>query len=51
MHYNRDKLFVNNGAIDDFPADKNNSATLKYKVKIASRTGNDGTKMLNLEYD
>ena len=41
----RNKPFINNnGAIADFPANDNNSASLKFKTKIAGRTGNDGTK-------
>ena len=36
--------------IDDFPANNNNSASLKLKTEIAGRTGNDGKKLLKLEY-
>ena len=44
QHY-RDEPFLNaNGAIDDFLADNNNSASFKFKTKIAGRIGNDGTK-------
>ena len=40
-----DEPFINNnGAIADFPANDNNSVSLKFKTKIAGRTGNDGTK-------
>ena len=47
--YYRDEPFLNNnGAIDDFPADYNNSASLKFKTKIASRIENDGTKNVKL---
>ena len=43
--YYRDEPFLNaNGAIDDFPADDNKSASFKFKTKIAGRTGNDGKK-------
>ena len=43
--YYRDEPFLdNNGAIVDFPEDNNNSASMKVKIKIADRTGNDGTK-------
>ena len=41
----RDEPFLDdNGAIADFPADDNNSASFEFKTKIAGRTGNDGTK-------
>ena len=41
----RDETFINdNGAIADFPADKNNSASFKYKTKITGRIEHDGTK-------
>ena len=44
-HYYRNEPFLNaNGAIADFPADNNNSASFKFKTKIAGRTGNGGTK-------
>ena len=40
-----DEPFLNaNGAIADFPADKNNSASFKFKTKIVGRTENNGTK-------
>ena len=40
-----DEPFINNnGAIADFPANDNNSVSLKFKTKIAGKTGNDGTK-------
>ena len=53
--YYRDEPFLDaNGAITDFPADKNNSASFKFKTKMAGRTGNDGTKdvkiMVSLTY-
>ena len=42
-------FFLNvNGAISDFHADNNNSAWLKFKTKIAGRTGNDGTKTVKI---
>ena len=48
-HYYRDEPFLNaNGAIADFPADNNNSALLKFKTKIAGRTGNDGTENVKM---
>ena len=44
-HYYRDKPFLHaNGAIADFPADNNKSASSKFKTKIADRTGDDGRK-------
>ena len=43
--YYRDESYLNNnGAIADLPADNNSSASYKFKTKIASTTGNDGTK-------
>ena len=53
--YYRDEPFLDdNGAIADFPADNNNSASFKFKIKIAGRTGNNGTKdikiMVQLKY-
>ena len=40
-----DEPFINNnGAIADFPANDNNSVSLKFNTKIAGKTGNDGTK-------
>ena len=42
-HYYRDEPFLDNGAIADLPGDNNNSALFKLKIKIAGRTGNDGT--------
>ena len=46
-HYYRDEPQLNAvGAIvgADFPADNNNSASFKFKIKIADRIGNNGTK-------
>ena len=43
-NYYRDEPFLDNSAIDDFAAPNNNSASFKFKTKIACRTGNDGTK-------
>ena len=43
-HYYRDEPFLdNNGTIADFPANDNNSASFKYKRKIAGKTENYGT--------
>ena len=42
--YYTDDLFLNaNGTTADFPAD-DNSASFKFKIKIAGRTGNNDTK-------
>ena len=50
-HYYRDEPYLNaNGNIADFLADNNNNASFKFKIKIADRIGNDGTKMLKLGY-
>ena len=47
--YCRDKPFLGaGGAIADFAADNNNSATFKFKTKIASRTKNHGTKNVKI---
>ena len=47
--YYRDEPFLdNNGAIADFLADNNNSASFKFKTKIAGRSGNDGTKNVKI---
>ena len=44
-HYYRETLFLSdNGANAGFPADNNNTASFKFKTKIVSRIGNDGTK-------
>ena len=48
QHY-RDELFLDvNNTIADFPADNSNSALFKFKIKIASRTENDGTKYVKI---
>ena len=45
----RDEPFVDiNGAIADFPADNNNSASFKFKTKIAGRRESDGTKNVKI---
>ena len=47
--YYRDEPFLdNNGAIADFPAINNNSASFKYKTKTTGRTENDGTKNVKI---
>ena len=44
-HYYRDEPFINaNGAIADFSADNNDSVSFKFKRKITSRIGENGTK-------
>ena len=47
-HYYRAKSFLDNGAIADFSANNNNSASFKFKTKIAGITGNDGTKSVKI---
>ena len=47
-HYYRDEPFLDNGAIADLPGDNNNSALFKLKIKIAGRTGNDGTQNVKI---
>ena len=50
-HCYRDEPFSNaNDAIADFPADNNNTASFKFKTKTAGKIGDDGIKMLKLEY-
>ena len=44
QYYRHEPFLYNNGAIADFPADNHNSASFKFKTKIAGITGNDGTK-------
>ena len=44
QYYREEPFLDNNGAIADFPADDNNSASFKFKTKIADRIGNNGTK-------
>ena len=39
-HYYKDKPFSDNRTIADFPANNNDTASFKFKTKIASRTGN-----------
>ena len=47
--YYRDEPYLDdNGAISDFPADNNNSASFKFKIKTAGRTENDGTKNVKI---
>ena len=45
--YYRDKpALKNNSNITDFPANHNNSISLKFKQYITGQAGNSGTKML-----
>ena len=37
-----------NGATVDFPVDNNDSASFKFKTKIASRIGNNDTKVVKI---
>ena len=47
--YYRDKPFLNaSGAIADFPADNNYSASFKFKTKISGSTGSDDTKNIKV---
>ena len=46
-HWFRDEPFLDNGAIDDFLANSNKSASFKFKTKIVGRTGN-GTKNIKI---
>ena len=47
--YQRDEPALgNNGNIIDFPDDDNNSASFKFKQKIAGQTGNGGTKYVEV---
>ena len=54
QYYSNEPFLDANGSAADFPADDNNSASFKFKIKIAGRTGNDGTKdvkiMMPLKY-
>ena len=48
-HYYRGEPLLNaNGGIADFPANNNNSASFIFKMKIAGRTENDGTKNVKI---
>ena len=42
---NRDEPPTDNGDIIDFPADNNNSNSIKFKQQITGQTGNGGTKI------
>ena len=47
--YDRDEPFLDdNGAIADFPANTINSASFRFKTKIAGRIGNNGTKNVKI---
>ena len=48
-HYYRNKPFLNaNGAITDFPVSDNNSASFKFRIKMAGRKENDGTENVKI---
>ena len=47
-HYYKDKPFSDNRTIADFPANNNDTASFKFKTKIASRTGNEGAKLVKI---
>ena len=48
-HHYRDEPHLNaNGDVADFPTDNNNSASFKFKTKIAGRTEDDGTKNVKI---
>ena len=46
--YRDGPFFGVNGAIADFPANDNNSASFKFRTKIAGRTRNDDTKNVKI---
>ena len=47
-HYYRDESRLANVSINDFPAHNNKIILLKFKIKIACRTGIDSTKILKI---
>ena len=48
-HYCEDQPFLNaNGAVFDFPINNSNSASFKFKTKIAARIGNNGRKYVKI---
>ena len=49
QYYKDEPCLDTNGNIADFPAESNNSASFNFKTKIADRTGNDGTKNVNIK--
>ena len=44
-HYDRDEPILDNGAIADFPASNNNSASFKFKTKQRAEQGTMAQKM------
>ena len=44
QYYRDEPALDNNVNIIDFPDDRNNSDSFKYKQKLAGQTGNGGTK-------
>ena len=50
QYYGDASFLDNNGAIADFSANNDNSASFKFKTKIACRTENNGTKNVKRGY-
>ena len=48
IYYGNEPFLYANGAIDDFVADNNNSASFKFKTKLAGRTENDDTNNVKI---
>ena len=48
QYYMDEPVLDDNGTVVDFPVGKNNSASFRLKTKIASRTGNDGIKNVEI---
>ena len=48
IYYGDEPFLYANGAIDDFVADNNNSASFKFKTKLAGRTENDDTNNVKI---
>ena len=49
LEYYRNKPFLDaNGVIADFPGDNKNNGLFEFKIKIAGRIGNNGTKYLKI---
>ena len=46
QYYRDESALDANSAVIDFSADSNNSASFKFKTKIAGKVENDGTKTL-----
>ena len=54
QYYRDEPVLDNNGNITDFPGDNNNRSSFKFKQKLTGKTGNSGTKdvevMVPLKY-